>query len=209
MRTIIILALILVVSPSGNLVAQSTVTAQPGKWLAYNCKADFYGDTIHLVNTSGKSAVLWVRSINFKNGTIELDIKGQDVRGESFVGVAFHAFDNETYDAIYFRPFNFRDPERKDHAVQYIDKPSGDWDILRTEHPGKYEHFIVPDADPNSWFHVKMEVRYPYIAVYVNGSTEPTLSVMQISKRKNGLLGLWTDSKDGWFKNLTIAAEKE
>ena len=201
MKTTTVLVFILGFLGSQNLDAQS-VTADSRKWIAYNCKADFSGDSIHLFNTSGKTALLWTKNINFKNGSIELDIKGNDV--ESFLGVAFHASDSGTYDAIYFRPTCFRHPEKKDHAVQYIDMPYNDWDILREKHPGKYEHAIVPDTDPNNWFHVKIVIRYPAIKVYVNGSNEPTLEVEQISKRKEGLLGLWVDSADGWFKNVTL-----
>src|SRR3990170_33745 len=116
MKTTMILALILGSLGSGNLVAQTTVAADSRKWIAYNCKADFSGDSIHLVNTSGKTALLWMKNIDFKNGVIELDIRGKDVSGESFVGVAFHGIDNHTYDAVYFRPFNFRNEERKDRA---------------------------------------------------------------------------------------------
>lgn len=204
MKTTTVLAFILGSLGSGNLVAQITLAADSRKWIAYNCKADFSSDSIHLINASGKTALLWAKTINFKNGTIELDIKGKDGNRDSFVGVAFHAIDNETYDAIYFRPLAFRNQEKKDHAVQYIDKPDNDWDILREKHPGKYEHAIVPDTDPNSWFHVKIVIRYPGIKVYVNGSNEPTLEVEQIGKRKDGMLGLWVDSEEGLFKNVTL-----
>jgi len=48
-----------------------------------------------------------VKGVEFSNGTIELDIRGKDLFQQSFVGIAFHGVDNETYDGIYFRPFNF------------------------------------------------------------------------------------------------------
>ncbi len=44
----------------------------------------------------------------FRNGTIECDIREKDVQGQSFVGITFHGVDSTTYDAIYFRPFNFK-----------------------------------------------------------------------------------------------------
>jgi hypothetical protein len=193
-----------------NLVAQTPVAATPEKWTAYNCEAEFSGDTIHLVNTVGKTGILWAKNVNLKNGVVELDIKGKDLDGESFVGVAFHGGDNnQAYDAIYFRPFNFRNPEKKDRAVQYIDWPDNDWDKLREKHPGKYEHAVVPDTDPNNWFHVKIVIQYPDIKVYVNGSNKPTLMVSQISKRTDGKLGLWSDGKEGWFKGLTITNDSK
>ncbi len=206
MKAILRLALILGALSHSNLIAQTALNANPEKWTGYNGKAEFSGDTIHLRNTSDKSAFLWAKKITFNNGVIELDIKGNDKRAESFVGIAFHALDHEKYDALYFRPFNFRDAEMKDRAVQYISKPDYDWDLLREKHPGKYEHAIFPDTDPNDWFHVKIIVLHPSVKVYVNGSSKPTLEVAQLSKRKDGLLGLWIDSSDGWFKNIVITS---
>src|SRR5438034_6932265 len=52
--------------------------------------------------------VVYLEGIEFSNGAIECDLRGKDVQGQSFVGVVFHGLDGNTYDAIYFRPFNFR-----------------------------------------------------------------------------------------------------
>jgi hypothetical protein len=43
------------------------------------------------------------------------------------------------------------------------------------------------------------------VRAYVNNSTTPVLEVEQISERKDGKLGLWVDSEDGWFRNVTIS----
>src|SRR5689334_6174424 len=53
--------------------------------------------------------IIWLDRYNFTDGTIELDMLGrsQPIQG-SFVGVAFRVADAQTYDSIYFRPFNFR-----------------------------------------------------------------------------------------------------
>jgi len=205
MRSINLLTFLAGALCSVDLSAQTRIAADPERWTPHNSAVTFEDGTIHLTNTLNKTALLWMNNVNFKNGTIELDIKGKDVGGQSFVGVAFHGADDDTYDAVYFRPFNFRNQERKDRAVQYIDKPDNDWNVLREKYPGKYEHAISPDTDPNDWFHVKIMVRYPVIKVYVNESATPTLEVKQISKRQGGKCGLWVDSKDGWFKNVTIA----
>ena len=180
------------------------VKADPSKWTAHNGRAEFSDSIIHFVNTSDRTALLWLNNIDFKNGVIELDCKGNDVRGKSFLGLALHGTDTINYDAIYFRPFNFRDPERKNHSVQYIDKPDNDWDLLREKHTGKYEKEINPPPDPNDWFHAKILIKYPIIRVYINGSKNPCLEVTQISRRKSGKLALWIDSDDGWFKNIQL-----
>src|SRR5437867_3608028 len=75
---------------------------------------------VHLGEGPGEGAA-YLPGIEFANGTIELDVRGKDVQQQSFVGVAFHGVDGATYDAIYFRPFNFKaeDPARRIRAVQY------------------------------------------------------------------------------------------
>lgn len=204
MRSIALIALIFALAFSGNIIAQTKIEAKPEKWTPVNGKATFDDGVIHVVNTSQESVLVWLNDTNFKNGTIELDIKGKDVRAQSFVGVAFHGEDAKHYDAIYFRPFNFRSPERKEHAVQYINGPDNHWDVLREKFPGKYENDISPAPDPDEWFHAKIVIHYPDIKVYVNGAKKPSLEVKQIGERKEGKFGLWVDSEDGWFKNVVI-----
>ncbi len=65
---------------------------------------------LHLSESPG-DGVAYLRGVEFSTGTIECDIKGKDVQGQSFVGIAFHGVDSTTYDAIYFRPFNFKTPD--------------------------------------------------------------------------------------------------
>src|SRR5829696_1150726 len=69
---------------------------------------------------------VYFQGLEFANGTIEFDVKGKDVQGSSFIGIAFHGVDGTTYDGIYFRPFNFKtdDQARVVRAVQYISQPA-------------------------------------------------------------------------------------
>lgn len=187
-----------------NLNAQTSVKADPANWTSHNSTATFEKGTIYLKNASSGSALLWLNGFNFKNGIVELDIKGKDIRGQSFVGLAFHGLNNTHYDAVYFRPFNFKSREKKNMAVQYIDAPDNVWHVLRNKFPGKYENAVQPVPDPDDWFHVKIEVNTPDIKVYLNESNEPTLVVEKISTRNEGKVGLWIDSQDGWFRNITI-----
>ncbi len=197
----------LVVIPLINANAQK-IAAKPQKWEAHNCKVSYTGGEIHITNEGKGSALLWIKDLNFKNGSVELDIKGKDEGGNSFLGLAFHGTDNTHYEAVYFRPFNFKSEKKKGNSIQYVSPPEYHWDNLRERFPGKYENRISPVPDPNDWFHVKIEINYPNISVYVNGSTDPTLKVEQISKRKNGRLGLWVDSDEGRFKNIRVNKDK-
>ena len=65
--------------------------------------------------------------------------------------MAFHGLNDTTFDAVYFRPFNFNNPARNGHSVQYISHPEFPWYKLRKE---QYENLINPVPEPNDWFHV-------------------------------------------------------
>lgn len=161
---------------------------------------------IRLDEAAGDGLV-WFPETRFSNGTIELDIRGRDLPGRSFVGVAFHGVDAETFDAVYFRPFNFQseDPARRAHSVQYISHPVYTWNKLRSEHPGQYEKAIESTPQPNDWFHARIVVEHPKVRVFVNGAGEPSLVVDQLSRRGEGWVGVWVgNGSNGDFANLTV-----
>ena len=150
---------------------------------------------------------VYFSGIDFTNGTIEFDVKGKDVQGASFVGVAFHGVDATTFDGIYFRPFNFKttDQARVLRAVQYISHPAHPWQKLRADTPGKYEKPVNPVPDPNGWFHARVVVASPKVSVFVNDGKEPCLVVDQLSDRKKGLVGIWVGNGSGGdFANFKI-----
>lgn len=150
--------------------------------------------------------VVWLKNVNFSTGTIEIDLRGKDVLQQSFIGIAFHGLDTVTYDAIYFRPFNFRssDRVRKIHAVQYISEPDFPWDRLREEKNGMYEKGIDPPPSAVEWFHARIVVDDSTISVYVNNATIPSLTVTKLNTRKDGLIGLWSEDVNGEFANMVI-----
>jgi hypothetical protein len=159
------------------------------------------------LSESPGDGVAYLEGVEFTNGAIEFDIRGKDVQQQSFVGVAFHGLDEKTYDAVYFRPFNFRteDQARRIRAVQYIAHPTYTWQKLRTEQPGKYEKPVNPVPDPNGWFHARIVVASPKVSVFVNDAKEPSLVVDQLSDRKKGLVGLWVGNTSGGdFANFKI-----
>lgn len=161
---------------------------------------------LHL-NAKDSYGVAWLHDIRFGNGVLEFDIKGKNVMQQSFVGIAFHGINNNTMDAVYFRPFNFQsqDAERKSHSVQYISLPDYDWQRLRTDFPNKYEHSLTAPPQPDEWFHARVVINTPKISVYVNENSKPELVVEQLSNRQNGLIGFWVGSQsDGDFSNLKI-----
>lgn len=161
---------------------------------------------IRLSEAAGEGPA-YLPGIEFANGTIELDMKGKDVQGASFIGVAFHGVDGTIYDAIYFRPFNFKteDQARVLRAVQYISHPAHPWQKLRAAHPGQYEKPVKPVPDPNGWFRARVVVASPKVSVFVDDATEPCLTVSQLSDRKKGLVGVWVGNTSGGdFANFRI-----
>jgi hypothetical protein len=159
---------------------------------------------------SGEGVAL-VKDYEFKNGVIEFEVRGKNILQKSFVGIAFHALDETTYDAVYFRPFNFRneDPVRRSHGVQYISQPTYTWQKLRAEYTGKYEQPVQPVPDPDAWFHARVVVASPSVSVFVNDATKPSLIVEQLSERKAGTVGLWVgDGSGGDFAKLRITPAK-
>lgn len=172
-------------------------------WTIVNREITFDGEVYMTANPG--DGLVFLKGTDFSNGTIELDIKGKDLQGQSFVGLAFHGLNESTYDVIYFRPFNFKNPDRNSHSVQYTSMPDYDWSRLRSEFPGKYENTVTPVPDPDEWFHATIKVDYPIVEVFVNNSESPSLSVQQISDRKTGWIGFWVGNySDGHFKNLEI-----
>lgn len=161
---------------------------------------------VHLSEAS-LDGIAWLTGESFSNGVIELDIKGRDLLQRSFAGIAFHGAENRQFDAVYFRPFNFRasDSVRKIHAVQYTSHPSYDWKLLRDSLNGQFESAVNPPPEPDAWFHVRIEVYYPSVKVFVNGNSKPCLQIKQLSNRRSGKIGLLVgDHSDGYFSNLRI-----
>lgn len=163
-------------------------------------------NNIHGLSCDG---IIWLVDMDFSTGAIDVDLKGKDFFQRSFLGIAFHGVDTTTYDAIYFRPFNFRatDTARKIHAVQYISMPDYPWSRLRKEQNGHFEKGIDPPPAANDWFHAKIVVGKEMIRVFVNHASIPSLEVKLLNKRTNGLIGLWDDGLNGDFANLQITKD--
>ena len=151
--------------------------------------------------------IAWLEGFQFSNGVIEFDVRGKDEFQKSFVGVAFHIASRDTFDAVYFRPFNFRTPDkvRVNHAVQYVSHPDYPWNKLRAEKPEQYEKPVSPVPDPNGWFHVRIVIDKPRVSVFVEGSKTPCLVVDQLSSRGVGMVGLFMGSPSGGdFADLKV-----
>jgi len=143
---------------------------------------------------------------SFTTGTIDVDLKGKNLRQRSFLGVAFNVTDEKTFEAVYFRPFNFKAEEPfRNRSVQYIAWPANTWEKLRKNTPGQFENSVNPIPDPDGWFHARIEVTDNQVRVFVNGTKEATLEIGRLARSgDNRALGLFVDSAEGIYANLRI-----
>ncbi|KQC02189.1 family 16 glycoside hydrolase [Pedobacter sp. Hv1] len=165
------------------------------------------GEAYLKISEDKKEGIVWLPVKDFKNGTIEVEMRGKDVFQRSFIGLAFHGIDDTTYDAVYCRPFNFfaKDSVRRVHAVQYISHPDFTWEKLRNERNAVFEKSIINPPNPNHWFTMKLVIDNTTVKVYINNAVIPSLTVEKLNKRKVGKIGLFTaDSSGGNFKTLQI-----
>jgi hypothetical protein len=165
---------------------------------------------IRLSKAEGEG-VAWIQGLEFSEGIIEFDVRGENVKQHSFVGIAFHGVDNYTFDAIYLRPFQFQEQDETLRArmIQYVSLPNFHWRSLRADSPGKYENSINPSPDPDAWVHMKIVINGGTISTFINNSTEPSLVVRKLTTVSNGRVGLYVaDTSGGDFANLTIIKTK-
>jgi hypothetical protein len=167
-------------------------------------------DAVHLSEREGNGTA-WVEGSDFALGTIEVEIRGRDVFQQSFVGIAFHRRDDNTYEVVYLRPFNFRaeDPARHQHAVQYATVPEFDWPRLRKEFPEEFENPVDASITPTGWVPVRLVVSAKTVQIYVGAVKTPTLEVRKLGALDRGMVGLWAgNTSDGDFANLRLTPAK-
>jgi hypothetical protein len=165
---------------------------------------------VHLSEKEG-NGIAWIDGSDFSRGTIEVDVRGRDVLQRSFVGIAFHGRDENSYESVYLRPFNFRsdDATRRQHAVQYMALPDYDWPRLRKEFPEEFENPVDASITPTDWVPLQVVVKAKTVEVYVGPVKSPTLEARKLGQLDRGMIGLWTgNGSDGDFANLRITPMK-
>ena len=165
-----------------------------------------YADAVEMDAKEGDGLGI-LKEIEFETGTIEIQLLGENNPGKSFIGIAFNIEDEETFEAIYFRPFNFvaTEQSRKDHMVQYVYHPDYTWYKLREDRTGEFENEIPVPPDPDKWFDAKIVVYKKDVKVFVDEIAEPVLVVERLTKSSSKKIGLWVgNGSSGRFRNLTL-----
>lgn len=159
------------------------------------------------LNAAQGEGLAVLEDLVFDGGAIEVELLGENAPGRSFIGVAFNIQDDESFEAIYFRPFNFVSTEqtRRDHMVQYIYHPEYTWSKLREERTGEFESEIPSPPDPDDWFKATIFVLDKKVEVYVEDRSEPVLEVERLSSVSRGKIGLWVgNGSSGRFRKLVL-----
>jgi hypothetical protein len=165
---------------------------------------------VHLSEREGVG-LLWLTGASFTEGTLQVDVRGRDLLQRSFLGLAFHGKDDTTYEGVYLRPFNFRatEPDRHQHAVQYIASPDYDWPRLRKEFPEEFENPVDQAIDPTGWVTLRIVVQAKSVQIFVGPAKGAALEVRRLGSNDSGMIGLWVgNNSDGDFANLRITPAK-
>lgn len=148
-----------------------------------------------------------INDLSFNEGIIELELKGENIQQKSFVGIAFNIQNDSTYEAVYFRPFNFQSDKKisREHSIQYIYHPKYTWRFLRTNNEGQFESEYPQQPIPDEWFAIRVKIDSKKVHVYDQKTNTELLSIDRLTKQVSNKIGLWTgyDSK-GEFRNLKI-----
>ncbi len=166
---------------------------------------------MQLAESKGEGLV-WLPLKNFKNGEIEIEMRGKDLLQRSFIGVAFHGQNDSTFEAVYCRPFNFfaTDSVRRIHSVQYISHPVFTWKKLREMRNAVFEKQLINPPYPNGWFTMRLVIDEKTVKAYINQDKNPALAVDRLTDRQDGKLGIFVgDGGGGDFKKITIVEDKK
>jgi 3-keto-disaccharide hydrolase len=220
LRTITALAVVALINPTHAAPSSRVIAVENGAGLEFvhvvpqavtykgqkalrlvEASGDFNGDPVALVN-----------DLDFKDGTIEIDLAGLPGAGSSdtargFVGVAFRSAPHaSTLECFYLRPTNGRadDQLRRNHSAQYVSHPAFPWQKLRSETPGLYESYV--DLESGAWTHVRIEVSGVHARLFVNGAAQPALIVNDLKRGvTSGAIGLWIGpGTEAYFRNLHV-----
>lgn len=198
-------------SPKFDRISDLTLVGARAETVIYRGQRAIHLQSLVGHEADDDSMLAIVRGIDFKDGTIELDVAGSPIpqvpNARGFIGVAFRVQAlPDSFECFYLRPTNARadDQLRRNHSVQYTSSPAFPWLRLRQESPGGYETYA--DMEAGVWIHLKVEVTGTKARLYLNGASQPTLIVNDLKLGDtHGAIALWSHTfTDGYFANLRV-----
>jgi len=205
-----VIALLCMIAPvMGQQSVDLAMVLQDQKIGAVNRTISLYENSPGAVemNAAAGDGLSVLQDISFETGSIEVDLKGENSPGRSFIGIAFNVVDKDTFEAIYFRPFNFVATQalNRSHMVQYICHPDYTWSRLREERTGKFENEIPGPPDPDGWFTAIIKVSEKSVSVFLKDRTQPVLEVERLAPGRSDRIALWVgNGSSGRFRNLVL-----
>jgi hypothetical protein len=197
MSSLPVIALFVVLSSTSVALSEKSIET-------VNRTARVTGAEVHLSAAPG-AGLAWIKGLDLNEGCLELDVKGSNEAGRSFVGLAFRAADQDVYDAVYLRPFVFQsdDPARSSNGIQYMSMPDFGWPVLRERSPGVYEKSVGSRPNPEDWVHLRVEFGAGKLKAFVNHAKTPQLKVGLLTEQAAGRVALWVgNNSSGSFRNL-------
>ena len=172
---------------------------------------------LRLVAAGNGECLALAKEIEFKDGTIELELVGRARKGapasaKGFIGVAFRLSNVESprYECIYVRPLNSRSKDEKmqSHTTQYCSIPDYPWFRLREESPGVYESHV--DIDKAKWNKIRVVVEDESAKLFVNDSKKPSLVVNDLKLGgASGAVAIWMHATtEAFVRNFHVTPAK-
>jgi hypothetical protein len=196
-RSVFALSILGIASAHASMAAPLPISLVADNWQA-NGNATFiareaFPHGILQVSSESEQGFVALKDEHFDNGTIEFDIKPI---GEEFPGIRFHQKDGDTADMLYIRVSP--DCPASQDCLQYVPIIKGRvlWDV--------YSQYQAPAPfRENEWNHIRLVVSGKRMNVYVNGRTEPSLSVAHLEG--DASTGTIAFEGTAYYANLTLA----
>ena len=154
-----------------------------------------------------------MNGVEFKNGTIDVDLAGVPGSGSGRARADSSA-----------SRFGRRHTQKRSSASTFdrptdgptiscgaiirprVSPPRFPWQKLRAENPGVYESYV--DLETGVWTHLRVDVDGARARLFVNGAPQPALIVNDLKRGVvSGQVGLWIGSgPEAYFRNLRITA---
>jgi hypothetical protein len=191
-----LLVLVLFALPSSFAQTTIPIPMKADRWL-------FSGNATFTADDHAPDGVLEIskgpvdaKDLNFEDGTIEFDMYMPD---HGILGMRLRAQNRENAEALYFRPQ--KDCNVSPDCLQYMPLEHGafEWDLFP-------EYQASAPISTLSWNHFRIEVLGRRMRVYVNHSSQPTLSVDHMEGA--ALSGGLTFGGPAKYANLVITPAK-
>lgn len=144
------------------------------------------------------AGVIHLPEVDFRNGTIEVDVNFPDQR--NFFGIIFRAQDAQNYEHFYLRPHQSGKPD----ACQYTPQFNGFscWQLYHGEGFGS-----IIDLVPDQWHHLKIVIRGDQAEVFYDNMEQPVLKMPDlVADYSEGFIGL-NSGQPVHFANFSYQAD--